>query len=785
MNLSQFFATGFDPSQALVPTYDPALVLAAYAISALAGYAFLRLTTPIAELGEPVIRLKWMAAGGLTMGLGVWAMHFVAMLAYQLPIPVGYDPLITALSAVPAIVGAAVALYLVARPTVTLARLLLAGTFMGAGIGTMHYTGMAAMHLDALVRYDPALFLTSIFVAVALAVMALLVTTRAVRRTGSRGTFVRNIVGALIMGLAVSGMHYTAMSSTMCFAAPGLYGNVFALDPQVFAAITTSVVASVLIMAIVSVIFDRRLSAVIEKRSVAAARVRNAEQHLAVIMDNIADAVVSTGTDGKILSFSRSAERIFGYTAAEAIGQDLTMLMAESMREPHTVGFRRYLATGEARVLGKGPVEVMGRNKNGTPIAIELVVSKAREGDKTVFIGAMRDITERKITQAQLQQAQKMEAVGQLTGGIAHDFNNLLGIIIGNLDLLKEGLDIQSSNQGLVNAALDSALRGAELNRRLLAFARRQSLQPEVVDVNRLLTSMTGLLDRATGERIVLRLAPGQGVWPIKVDHTQLEASLINLAVNARDAMTEGGTLIIETTNMALDNEYAARHPGMKAGDHVCLVVSDTGTGMTPEVQARAFEPFFTTKGIGKGSGLGLSMVFGFIKQSGGHVSIYSEPGHGTVVRLYFPRVSEVERKGPVERHEMEADFEVYPTGSETVMVVEDNEAMGNVVTKQLEDLGYRVIEAGSAADALQRIEDGVDIDLLFTDVVMPGAMDGIALTLRARALRPDLKVLLTSGFTQRAKEAAADTPTLPARLLAKPYRKLHLAKSIRQALDE
>jgi signal transduction histidine kinase len=394
-----------------------------------------------------------------------------------------------------------------------------------------------------------------------------------------------------------------------------------------------------------------------------------------------------------------------------------------------------------------------------------------------------QEIVRRRRAQAQFEQAQKMEAMGQLTGGLAHDLNNLLGIIIGNLDLLKETLPKSSEDQELVDAALESALRGADLNRRLLAFARRQPLQPERTDLADVLAGMTELLNGATGERVTIRMETPGRVWPVKIDPAQLEAAVINLAVNARDAMPDGGTLAIEMRNAVIDDDYVARHPYAKAGEYVSLSVSDSGTGMSPEVQARAFEPFFTTKPVGKGSGLGLSMVLGFAQQSGGHVTIYSEPGRGTTVRLYLPRLRESE---PVTQAPSNEDTvpSAPPTGSEIVLVVEDNEAMGEIATRQLTELGYRVVEARNAAEALKIIESKTPIDVMFTDIVMPGALDGIALTREAKRHRPELKVLLTSGF---AGENAGrnERSSLPARLLSKPYRKHELAQSMRQALDE
>ncbi|MGE4064289.1 MAG: PAS domain S-box protein [Rhodospirillaceae bacterium] len=504
---------------------------------------------------------------------------------------------------------------------------------------------------------------------------------------------------------------------------------------------------------------------------------RRRENRLALIMDNVADALITIGPGGTIASFNRSAEQIFGYTSAEVIGQRFVSLFIDEEGGPQQGELARYILRGESAVVEKGPLEVVGRHKNGRPINIELVMTRAEEGGKAVLIGALRDTTERKAIQAQLQQAQKMEAVGQLTGGIAHDFNNLLGVVIGNLDLLKERVVGRSDEASLVDAALDSALRGADLNLRLLAFSRRQSLQPERIDVNDVVRGMRDLLQRAIGERIVISISPGRGIWPVEVDLAQLESAIVNLAVNARDAMPEGGNLTIETHNMIVDADHIESHPGGEIGEYVCITVSDTGSGMSPEVQARAFEPFFTTKPVGKGSGLGLSMVFGFMKQSNGFVNIYSEVDRGTVVRLYLPRTDQ-----PVQVSELQQVEAGAPTGNERILLVEDNRAMGRVVMRQLEELGYQVTEAADANQALSILERGTPIDLLLTDVVMPGELDGIGLAHKVLGMRSGIKVLLASGFTARTD--LASTP-LPGRLLAKPFRKFHLAQAVRQALDE
>ncbi len=378
-----------------------------------------------------------------------------------------------------------------------------------------------------------------------------------------------------------------------------------------------------------------------------------------------------------------------------------------------------------------------------------------------------------------LVQAQKMEAIGNLTGGLAHDFNNLLSIIIGNLDLLRAqpGNAItkdQNLNQ-LSSEALDAALRGADLTRRLLAFARRQTLQPQRTDLNELIEGISKLLRRTLGTDIEIKLNLEPQLWPANVDPSQLGASLINIVNNARDAMPNGGMLTIATSNRHLDEDYIAAHTDLAPGDYTLIEVSDTGTGIPPEMLNHIFDPFFTTKEQGKGTGLGLSMVFGFTKQSAGHINVYSEIGHGTTFRLYLPR-DLTAAAAP------EAPKTTMHKGHETVLAVEDNEGLRRVVVRQLNDLGYRVLEAPDGAAALKILERE-PVDLLFTDIMMPGGMSGYDLAKNAVARWPSLKVLLTSGFPE-TKLNGNSNASVKMHLLTKPYRKDDLASALRKALD-
>ncbi len=388
------------------------------------------------------------------------------------------------------------------------------------------------------------------------------------------------------------------------------------------------------------------------------------------------------------------------------------------------------------------------------------------------------EVAERVRAEEQLRQAQKMDAIGQLTGGIAHDFNNMLAVVISALNLMQRRLAKGDTDvTRYIEAAVDGANRASGLTQRLLAFSRQQPLNPSSIDANKLVMSMTELLSRTLGEHIKIETVQGAGLWRTFADQVQLESAIINLAVNARDAMPDGGKLTIETANTSMDATYGGEH-GVPAGQYIVICVTDTGVGMSPEVMAQAFDPFFTTKEVGKGTGLGLSQVFGFVRQSGGHVKLYSEIGHGTTVKVYLPRFygAEDAAEAPVEN--------VIRDGShtETILVVEDDPRVRAFSTEALLELGYSVLSAANGPDALRQIDGGARIDLLFTDMVMP-EMNGRQLAEAALARLPQLRVLFTTGYAPNAAvhNGVLDPHTAQ---LHKPFTLDQLAAHVRTALD-
>ncbi|MBL8847732.1 MAG: CHASE3 domain-containing protein [Hyphomicrobium zavarzinii] len=388
-------------------------------------------------------------------------------------------------------------------------------------------------------------------------------------------------------------------------------------------------------------------------------------------------------------------------------------------------------------------------------------------------------IAEREAAELQIRQMQKVEAIGQLTGGIAHDFNNMLAVIVSGVGLAQKRLAKgEAGAEAFLAGALDGANRAATLVKRLLAFSRQQPLAPKPIDANKFVAGISELISRAIGEAISMETILGGGLWLTHADPVQLESSLLNLCVNARDAMPEGGKLTVETANCHLDDRYSRLHPGVPAGQYVLIAVTDTGTGMSPEVMAKAFDPFFTTKEQSKGTGLGLSQVYGFVKQTGGHVKVYSEIGQGTTIKIYLPRYY----AGEAERATEETSGERQIGGTETILLVEDDARVLELTAAGLRELGYTVLEARNASEALVQIGNGKSVDLLLTDIVMP-EMNGRKLADRALELRPDLKVMFMTGFT---KNAVVHNGVLDAgvHFLAKPFTLEELSKKIREALE-
>ncbi|MFZ0460227.1 MAG: PAS domain S-box protein, partial [Rhodoplanes sp.] len=482
-------------------------------------------------------------------------------------------------------------------------------------------------------------------------------------------------------------------------------------------------------------------------------------------------SVIITDREGTIEYVNPEFTKVTGYTTEEAIGQNPRIL--KSGRMPPEL-YQELWQTITAGGVWRG--ELLNKKKNGELYWELASIGAVKEGEKlTNFVAVKEDITARREMEEQLRQSQKMQVVGQLTGGIAHDFNNLLAIVIGNVQLLRERLDNDDIKaREFLDDALWSARRAGELTHRLLAFARKQPLKPSVIDLNDVVRGMSELLRRTLGAQIHIEESLAADVWKAVADRGELERVIINLAVNSRDAMPTGGTLGLETRNALLDEDYCEQYEEVRPGEYVLLAVTDTGVGMSPEIVQRVFEPFFTTKEMGEGSGLGLSMVYGFVKQSGGHISIYSRVGHGTSVKIYLPRVpSSADGWADDPSDATAGDF-----GSHVVLVVEDEPKLRKAAVKMLERLGLRGIQAENGKDAVELFA-AAHPDVLFTDIELPGGMSGTDLADAVRELDPNIKVLFTTGY---AREAVLHERWLEEKVpwLLKPYSHLDLARELR-----
>jgi len=520
----------------------------------------------------------------------------------------------------------------------------------------------------------------------------------------------------------------------------------------------------------------------ITERKAAQEALRAREEQFRLLVQGVTDyAIYLLSPAGEVTNWNSGAERIKGYTRDEVVGTHFERFYTEADRANGMPARALAIAKKEGRFENEG----WRVRKDGTTFWAHVVVDAIYDdtGRHIGFAKITRDITERRQAAKALEEAnkallqsQKMEAIGRLTGGVAHDFNNLLQVISGNLQLL--ALDVAGTGkpEQRVRTALGGVARGAQLAAQLLAFGRRQPLAPKVVNLGRFIRNLDDMLRRALGDGVQVETVVSGGLWNTSVDPYQVEHALLNLAINGRDAMQGLGRLTIEAGNAAFDDTYVRANPGVDTGQYVMVAVTDTGSGIPPELLERVFEPFFTTKSEGHGTGLGLSMVYGFVKQSGGHLKVYSEVGHGTTVRIYLPRA------GQEEEPDIEVDVGPATGGTETILVAEDDKEVRRTVVELLSELGYRVLIAKDATSALAIIESGMHIDLLFTDVVMPGTLRSPDLARQARARLPQLAVLFTSGYTANAIVHGGKLDP-GVELLSKPYSREALARKIRHVL--
>jgi len=551
-----------------------------------------------------------------------------------------------------------------------------------------------------------------------------------------------------------------------------------------FGALAAAAAGALLLTALAVIRRARGEAEALERAERSAVAIRREQQFSELLTESSADGIVGIDREFRCSVWNRAMEGLSNVPRESVLGRNIFELTPDLLGTPAEAAWRAALEGSRSSLHGRS-FKFGKSDRNGR---YDVDFAPLYSPDRSV-VGALafvRDITERYRMEEQLRQSQKMEAVGQLTGGIAHDFNNLLTIVLGNLDRLtarlnaRNGGPIDAEAQQLAGAACRAAERGALLTRRLLAFSRRQPLEPVPLDPNKLVAGMSEMLRRTLGEGIAVETILAGGVWRMLADPNQLENAILNLAVNARDAMPRGGKLTIETANAFLDDEYARQHEDVAAGQHVMIAVSDTGAGMTKEVADKAFEPFFTTKEVGQGTGLGLSQVYGFVRQSGGHVKIYTEPGEGTTVKIYLPRLisEETVRETPAA-----IEPPAPPARGELILVVEDDADVRAFSTEALAEFGYRVISAPDGETALRLVQTEPEISLVFTDIGLPGGFNGRQVADAALRMRPSLKVLFTTGYARNAivHQGRLDPGV---ELLAKPFSRAVLGSKIRQMLN-
>ena len=876
--------------------YDLRLVAISVLIAIIASYAALDLAARVQQ-GERA-HFKWLSFGAVAMGAGVWAMHYIGMTAYELPVPVLYDLPTVVLSFLAAILASGGALWIVSRPPLTTTHSLVGSIVMGGGIASMHYIGMAAMRLPAMCVYSPPLVVLSVFLAILISYTALRLLV--LFRGDAPMPPWWKAGAAVLLGLAIPVMHYVGMTAVSFVAMPQVDGNVAhavrvtSLGLLSVCSITLTMLAIVILQASngrqiafreleiaksrmqTQVIFDslregivvldlnrkivqinnsaklmlglpdpqrdykdiagtfslhlpsgdplpddvwpsalalrgeflqnyelhikrtdtgesivsevstapirdqdgRMTQIIVSHRDVTQPReIDEARVRLAAIVESSEDAIIGKDHEGIVTTWNKGAEKLFGYTSQEMVGHSIRILLPiDRLHEEDEILAR--IRKGET----VDHIETIRRRKNGQFINVSLTISPIRDGAGRI-VGAskiVRNITERKIMEGRLYQSQKMEAIGQLTGGIAHDFNNLLGVVIGNLDLLERRVAEDDTSRKRVQTALRAATRGAELTKRLLAFSSREQLHPDLVRLEVSIKATLDLASRGIGPEVTIVTCLDHAVPPVMVDCGGLENALLNILVNARDAMPRGGQITITTEQtLFIESHEKVRVEGLHPGGYAVITISDTGEGMSREVLQRVFEPFYTTKERDKGTGLGLAMVYGFFKQSGGAIRMYSEPGYGTTVSCYLPLAEDGAKATSPSTISMENP--VVPTGG-TILLVDDEIDLLEIASAYIQELGYVVLCARSGTDGLALVQAHPEISVIVTDVIMAGGLNGAELAQQARHLRPDLKIIYTSGFPADAlaerKMSFADGP-----LLRKPYQRAELVSLITEAL--
>lgn len=738
-------------------SHDWVLFALSILIAVAASYTALDIAQRVKEASTHLLRAAWLAAAALCMGGGIWSMHFVAMLAYSMPgLSISYDPFLTALSLVIAILVTGGGFAIVSRQYESGVRLLLGGLIMGIGIVAMHYVGMAAMRMPADLSYSALWVSISVFIAIGAAVAALWLSFR-----GSR--MLHRGAAACLMGIAISGMHFAGMrAASFDMQDHGFRHAAPTFDQGGLAVGVALVTLMILLAAVVAAMFDRRFAALVQME---AQSLRDSEERFRQLYRGTPLPLHALDEKGFIEEVSNGWLTLLGFDRKEIYGRSfITLMNEESAQRRLQQDWPELLKRGELKDQEYQLIASDGRK-------LDVLLSSRVERDASDrlvrVVEGIVDLTERRAAEKALQQAQKMEALGQLTGGIAHDFNNLLTVIIGSLDRASKKLSADDGVVRLIDNALEAAHRGASLTQRLLSFARRQNLEPQTVDIPALIEGMRQLLISSLPSNVTISMMASPGIPPVSVDPHQLEMALLNLVVNARDAMPAGGEI---TINVSAELEPPS---ALQGGRYVCLRVADQGEGMDNETLAKARDPFFTTKGVGKGTGLGLSMVAGFAEQSGGLLTLESELRHGTTVELWLPEAMQpVGVRAP--SHDQPPSTASDLRGH-VILAVDDDALVLMNTEAMLQDLGAEVIATVSPMEALELVRSRPEISCVVSDYAMP-KKNGAQLLSESRAVRPGLPFVIATGYNETPVSEPATV------LLVKPFAEQALRQAVLDA---
>jgi PAS domain S-box-containing protein len=753
--------------------YDYGLVALSVLIAVAASYCALDLAGRMnASIGRN--RWFWLAGGAAAVGAGIWSMHYVGIAALRLAAPVRHSVFSALVSLLAAISVAALALWVISQCKLAVGSRIGGSVGMGVGIAIMHYATTASMRMPVRASYHLAVGAASLAIAVAISWVALWCAFR-LRASDAAQWSWRRLRSALVLGATMWISHHAAMAALRLSAiehASEIAGGTHSMAVGLCATVLCTFM--VLAVAVSASVLDRHYSA---RAITLQAATTHYQQFLRQVIDTNPHLIFVKDWGGKYVLANEAVAELYGTKVEHLLGKcDADFNPKSDEVDKFLRDDREVMSSQRAAFIAEEPATNArtGEIRWFETVKVPLLSS---DGSTRQVLGVATDITDRKNLEEQFRQAHKMEAVGRLAGGVAHDFNNVLTIIRAQTEFLLADLDPNDHRRGDVLEIQGAADRAAAFTRQLLAFSRRQLLQPEVLELNTVIAGMEMMVRRLVGEDVVLLTKLHPDLPRISADPSQLQQVLLNLAVNARDAMPRGGTLLIETALVELDEYYPRQHPTAKPGPHVVLAVTDTGCGMDSATRIRIFEPFFTTKEPGKGTGLGLSTVYGIVKQSGGHIWVYSEPGRGTTFKLYFPPHS-----GAVKASEPERQVAPLNGSGATILLVEDERPVRSTVRRLLERHGYSVLEAANGQDALGLVTARRnEINLVLSDMVMPG-MGGMELADRVRALSAGIPVVLMTGYTEEAITRAGERPH-DEQIIEKPFTQNAMLEKVRWAL--